>query len=133
MDSIRNARKTQSGFTLIELIVVIVIIGILAAVAIPQFTNTTNSARDAVQDATLGALKSAWSTQFATNKGALPTTLQIAAAMLDPQCPAGTVTVTAIVCSIEKRDGTVGVTYVVNNTAGAVALPTDISLPLGNR
>src|SRR5438034_11235342 len=79
MHSIRNARKTQSGFTLIELIVVIVIIGILAAVAIPQFTNTTNSARDAVQDATLGALKSAWSTQFATNKGALPTTLQIAA------------------------------------------------------
>ena len=35
-------RKTQAGFTLIELIVVIIILAILAAVALPRFTNFQN-------------------------------------------------------------------------------------------
>ena len=60
MQSIQNIqKKSQQGFTLIELVVVIVILGILAVTAAPKFIDITSDAKASVIEAVKGSLNSA--------------------------------------------------------------------------
>ena len=115
------------GFTLVELIIVIVILGILAAVAIPKLTDTSTSAYAGVATATQGALKSAWSSAYAFNKGVLPTSQQVADQMSDPKCTAATGG-TTITCTGVTKDGTPDNLYVFNTGAAAVAPSTALTI-----
>lgn len=58
-------RNTQSGFTLIELIMVIVILGALAVVALPRYVNLQASAQLASAQGVFGAAEAASAINFA--------------------------------------------------------------------
>jgi MSHA pilin protein MshA len=71
-------KKSNSGFTLIELIVVIVILGILAAVALPRFIDFTGDASNAAAAGVAGGLASASSINYAAKtagKTVIPATI----------------------------------------------------------
>ena len=63
--TIRQTRKSQAGFTMIELIVVIVILGILAATALPKFIDMNSDAKAAALKGVVGAAASAMSVNYA--------------------------------------------------------------------
>ena len=60
-----NMPRTQTGFTLIELIMVIVILGILAATALPRFVDLSSEAEAAALEGVVGAANSAMAINYA--------------------------------------------------------------------
>lgn len=68
------SRKTESGFTLIELMIVMAIIALLAAIAIPSYVNNVRRAKEAVLREDLHTMRAAIDS-YTVDKQKAPQTL----------------------------------------------------------
>jgi MSHA pilin protein MshA len=65
MSFLRKLQRSQTGFTLIELVIIIVVLGILAAVAIPRYVDMVSEAKKSACKGSLGGLRSGISIFYA--------------------------------------------------------------------
>lgn len=79
-----RARATNSGFSLVELLIVVIILAILAAIVVPQFADTSTSARNSAVDSNIAAMRSAIDL-YRQQHGAYPGDLAASGA----SCPGG--------------------------------------------
>ena len=103
----RASAGSESGLTLIELLIVMLILGILAAVAIPAFLNQKNKASDTQAKSTARTMQTAMETCATNNRGSYSTCDLTALRAIDPTIPS-----TAL-----SLPGYLGMPYVVGMTS----------------
>ena len=68
MAKIRDCKREQHGFTLIEIIAVLVILGILAVVAVPKYLDLQTESKNSAAKGLVAAVQSQLSMGYSANK-----------------------------------------------------------------
>ena len=63
----KRSKRSQRGFTIIELIMVIVVLGFLAVAALPQYVNLTTRAAEGNRDGVAGGVRAGIATALASS------------------------------------------------------------------
>ncbi len=108
----KHIKKTQAGFTLIEIIAVLVILGILAAVAVPRFINLQTEAKNKAVEGALAAGQSNVTLVYSNtilNTGSAPTMQELATELSGVYTNVGDFTVSY------AASGTNGINVTVTN------------------
>ena len=92
-------KKSQSGFTLIELVVVIVLLGILGVTALGKFQNLSANAADAQEQGIAAELSSSAAINFAASSVGVTGTATIATADCVGTSPAPGAALNALMAS----------------------------------
>lgn len=88
-------RRTNRGFTLVEILIVVIILGILAAIVIPQFTNASGDARNSSLRSQLKTLRGQISLYKVQHSDNPPAVTSMWTHMLFPSNTTGTTNATA--------------------------------------
>jgi prepilin-type N-terminal cleavage/methylation domain-containing protein len=101
-------KAIQKGFTLVELLIVVIILALLAAIVVPQFASSTDDAKLASLDTTLGNVRSAIDLYYQQH-GEYP----------------GALTAVDVACTATDGTGTGGAADGVQTFADQMSLYTD--------
>ena len=131
INKLRVRAQSESGFTLVELLVVMLILGLLAAIAIPAFFNQRDKAADAEAKSTAKTAQTAMETYATDNNGSYVTATEEKLLAIEPTLDVSKIELspvpTATNYSIDVSSTVAGQVFSIDRTAGALSYPCTAS------